>query len=93
VGELSEECESLDDINCHQLLKDYCEAQADLSSTRPNAEMLRSELDTTCDALQASKNLASQARANLAIAQQQTQHMTNLVVVLGTWVDVTPRVL
>jgi hypothetical protein len=69
VGELLEECESSDDVNCHQLLKDYHEAQADLSSTRPNAEMLRGELDAACDALQASKNLASQARANLAITQ------------------------
>jgi hypothetical protein len=59
VGELSEECESSDNVNCHQLLKDYCEAQADLSSTRPNAEMLRGELDAACDALQAFKNLIS----------------------------------
>jgi hypothetical protein len=51
VGELLEECESSDDVNCHQLLKDYRKAQADLSSTRPNAEMLRGELDAACDAL------------------------------------------
>ena len=57
--ESSEEHESSDDIEYHQLLKDYREAQADLSSTRLNAETLRGELDTTRDALQASKNLAS----------------------------------
>jgi hypothetical protein len=45
VGELSEECESSNDVNCHQLLKDYHEAQADLSSTRLNNEMLCDELD------------------------------------------------
>jgi hypothetical protein len=59
VGESLEEHESIDDIKYRQLLKDYREAQVDLSSTRLNAEMLRSELDATHDALQASKNLAS----------------------------------
>ena len=58
VGESSEECESLDDVNYHQLLKDYREAQAELSSTKLNIEMLCGELDTARDALQASKNLA-----------------------------------
>ena len=42
----------------------------DLSLTRLNTEMLRGELDTVRDALQASKNLASQAQANLVITQQ-----------------------
>ena len=70
VGKSSEECESSDDVNYHQLLKDYCEAQADLSSTRLNVKTLRGELDSARDALQASKNLASQARANLVIAPQ-----------------------
>ena len=43
--------------------------------------MLRGELDAARDALQAFKNPASQVRANLAIAQQQAQHMMNLIVV------------
>jgi len=59
VGESSEEHESSDDVNYCQLLKDYQEAQVDLSLTRLYAEMLCGELDATCDALQASKNLAS----------------------------------
>ena len=61
VDESLEECESLDIVECHQLLKDYHEVQAVLSSTRLNAEMLCSELDATRDTLHASKNLASQA--------------------------------
>ena len=87
VGESSEEHESSNDVEYHQLLKDYRDVQADLSLTRLNTETLHGELDATCDALQASKNLASQAQADLAIAQQQAQHMMNLVVVLSTWVD------
>ena len=87
VGESSEERESLDDIDYHQLVKDYLKVQAVLSLTRLNAEMLRSELDAACDALQASKNLASKARGELAIAIEQAQHMMNLIVVLRTWVD------
>jgi hypothetical protein len=67
-------------------LKDYREVQEDLSSTRLNAETLHGELDAARDALQASKNLASQARADLVISQQQAQHMMNLVVVLSMWV-------
>ena len=59
VGESLEEHESSDDIEYHQLFKDYREVQADLSSTRPNAKTLRGELDVVRDALQASKNLAS----------------------------------
>ena len=59
VGELLEEHESSDNVEYHQLLKDYREVQMDLSSTRLNAEMLCGELDAACDALQASKNLAS----------------------------------
>ena len=69
VGKSSEERESTDDVEYHQLLKDYNEVQVDLSSTRLNAETLRGELDVVHDALQASKNLASQARADLAITQ------------------------
>ena len=87
VGESPEERESSDDVEYHQLLKDYREVQADLSSTRLNVETLCDELDTTRDALQASKNLASQAQADLAIAQQQAQHMMNLIVVLSTRID------
>ena len=59
VGESSEDHESLDNVEDHQLLKDYREVQADLSSTRLNAETLRDELDAARDAVQASKNLAS----------------------------------
>ena len=59
VGESSKERESSDDVEYHQLLKDYCEVQADLSLIRLNTETLRGELDATHDALQASKNLAS----------------------------------
>ena len=70
VGESSEERESSDNVEYHQLLKDYHEVQVDLSSTRLNVEMLRGELDAARDALQAFKNPASQVRANLAIAQQ-----------------------
>ena len=58
VGKSSEERESSDDIEYRQLLKDYREAQAELSSTKLNIEMLCGELDTARDALQASKNLA-----------------------------------
>jgi len=87
VGESSEEHESSDDVEYCQLLKDYHEVQADLSSTRLNAEMLCDDLDIAHEALQASKNLASQAQADLAIAQQQAQHMMNLIVVLSTRID------
>ena len=51
VGKSLKEHESSDDIEYHQLLKDYREAQVDLSSTRLNAEMLCAELDAMCDAL------------------------------------------
>ena len=61
VGELLEEREFSDDVEYYQLLKDYHVVQADLSSTRLNAETLRGELDTARDALQDSKNLVSQA--------------------------------
>ena len=59
VGESLEEHESSNNVEYHQLFKDYREVQADLSSTRPNAKTLRGELDVVRDALQASKNLAS----------------------------------
>jgi hypothetical protein len=59
VDESLEERESSNDVDYHQLLKDYREVQAVLSSTRLNAKMLHSELDATRDALQASKNLVS----------------------------------
>ena len=61
MGESLEEHESLDNVEYHQLLNNYREAQVDLSSTRIDIEMLRGELDAARDALQASKNLASQA--------------------------------
>ena len=59
--ESSEERESSDDIEYHQLLKDYCEAKADLSSTRLNAEMLRTEVDAMRDALHCSMTEVSKA--------------------------------
>ena len=59
VGESFKERESLDDIEYRQLLNYYREVQVDLSSTRLNIETLCGELDVPCDALQASKNLAS----------------------------------
>ena len=64
VGELSEEHKYSDDVDYHQLLKDYHKVQALLSSSRLNPEMLRGELDTTRDAFQVFENEASQARAN-----------------------------
>jgi hypothetical protein len=51
VVELLEERESSDDVEYRQLLKDYCEVQADLSSARLNAKMLCGELDTARNAL------------------------------------------
>jgi len=59
LGESSEEHESSDDIDYHQLLKHYREVQAVLSSTRLNIEMLHGELDTTRDALQVSNSEVS----------------------------------
>ena len=64
VGELSEERESSDDVEYRQLLKDYHETQADLSSTRLNAKMLRAKLDTTHDALHFSMTEVSKAQVN-----------------------------
>ena len=64
VHESSEERESLDDVDYHQLLKDYREVQAVLSSTRLNAEMLRSELDALRNTLQASMTEFSKVRVN-----------------------------
>ena len=51
VSESSEERESSDDVDYHQLLKDYREVQEVLSSTRLNVEILRNELDAARDAL------------------------------------------
>ena len=51
VGESSEERECSNDVEFHQLLKDYCEVQVDLSSTWLNVETLHGELDTVRDAL------------------------------------------
>ena len=64
VGESSGERESSDDIEYHQLLKDYREAQADLSSIRLNAEMLRAKLDAARDALHFSMTEVSKARVD-----------------------------
>ena len=64
VGESSEERESLDDVEYHQLLKDYREVQVDLSSTRLNAKMLCTELDAARDALNFSMTKVSKAQVN-----------------------------
>ena len=64
VGESSEEHESSDNVEYHQLLKDYRETQVDLSSTRLNAEMLRAELDATRDALHFSMTEVSKAQVD-----------------------------
>ena len=64
VGELSKERESSDDIEYHQLLKGYHKAQADLSSTRLNAEMLRAEVDATRDTLHFSMTEVSKAQVD-----------------------------
>ena len=70
VGESSEECDYSDDVDCHQLLKDYRKVQALLSLSSLNAEMLRGELDTAHDALQVFENEASRARANWAMVNE-----------------------
>ena len=62
--ESSEQRESSDNIEYRQLLKDYHETQADLSSTRLNAKMLRAKLDTTHDALHFSMTEVSKAQVN-----------------------------
>ena len=67
MGELSKEHESLDDVEYRQLLKDYREVQADLSSTRLHVEMLRAELDTSSDALHFSMTEVSKARVDWEI--------------------------
>jgi hypothetical protein len=59
VDKSSEEWKSSDDVDYHQLLKDYREVQVVLSSTRLNTEMIRSEQDAMRDTLQVSKNEVS----------------------------------
>ena len=71
VGESLEERESIDDIEYRQLLKDYREAQANLSSTRLNTEMLCAELDVACDALHFSMTEVSKARVDWEIHLKQ----------------------
>jgi hypothetical protein len=61
VGKSSEERKSSDDVEYHQLLKDYHEAQADLSSTKLNAKMLRTEVHATRDTLHFSMTEISKA--------------------------------
>ena len=82
-----EERESSDDVEYHQLLKDYHEAQVDLSSTRLHVEMLRAELDTSSDALHFSMTEVSKARVDWEIHLEQGQNMMNLFVDLRTRVD------
>ena len=67
MGESSKEHESLDDVEYRQLLKDYHEAQVDLSSTRLNAKMLRAELNATRDALYFSMTEVSKAQVDREI--------------------------
>jgi hypothetical protein len=64
VDESSEKHEYSDDVDYHQILKDYHKVQVLLSSSRLNAEMLHGELDAACDALQVYENEASQVRAD-----------------------------
>ena len=64
VGKSSEEHESSDNIGYHQLLKDYHEVQEGLTSTKLNAEMLRTELDVTRDALHFSMTEVSKAQVD-----------------------------
>jgi hypothetical protein len=87
VGESSEEGESSHDTDYHQLLKDYHEIQAILSSTRLNGEMLRGKLDASRDALQASMTEVSKARVNWAILKEQVHNMMNQLVELRTRVE------
>jgi len=68
-------------------LKDYREAQSDLSSTMLNAEMLRTELDATRDALHFSMTEVTKARVELEIHLEQGQNMMNLLVDLRTRVE------
>jgi len=87
VGESSKERESSDDVEYHQLLKDYGEAQVDFSSTRLNAKMLPGELDATRDALHFSMTKVSKAQVNWEIHLEQGQNMMNLLIDLRTRVD------
>ena len=87
MGESLEECESSDDIEYCQLLKDYNEAQADLSSTRLNAEKLRAKLDAAHDAINFFVTEASKVQVNWEIHLEQGQNMMNLFVDLRTRVD------
>jgi hypothetical protein len=86
VGDSSEERESLDDIDYHQLLKDYREVQTVLSLTKLNVKMLHGELDAARDTLHVSKNEAPQVRADWAIIKKQAHNMMNLLMELRTWV-------
>jgi hypothetical protein len=87
VGESSKERESSDDIDYRQLLKDYREVQAVLSSTRLNTEMLHDELDASCDALQASMTEVCKARVDWEILTEQGHNMMNLLVELRMQVE------
>jgi hypothetical protein len=68
-------------------LKDYHKVQAFVSSTRLKAEILRSELYAAHDALEVSKNVAFQVRANWAIIKKHAHNMMNLLVEIRTWVE------
>ena len=58
-----------------------------MSSTRLNVEMLRAELDATCDALHFSMTEVSKVRVDWEIHLEQGQNMMNLLIDLRTWVD------
>jgi hypothetical protein len=64
VGKSSEERESSDDVEYYQLLKDYHEAQVDLSLTRLNAKILHAQVDAERDALHFSMTEVSKARVD-----------------------------
>ena len=60
----SEVGESSDDVDYHQLLKDYYEVQVVMLVTMLNAEMLRGELDALRNVLQASMTEFSKVRVD-----------------------------
>ena len=78
MDESLEEHESSDDVDYHQLLKDYHEVQVVLSSTRLNAEMLCGELDAACDTLQGPMTNISKVRVDWAILKEQGHNIMNL---------------
>jgi hypothetical protein len=84
VGESSEKRESSDNVEYYQLLIDYHKVQADWSSARLNAEMLRADVDAAHNALHFSMTEVFKARVDWDIHMEQGQNMMNLLVDLRT---------